>query len=308
MLNHSGEAAMKTRDITFGKHEAVEILHGSMKIVVVTDMGPRLAFFGPAKGKNLLFWDPMDRYRRGNWLLKGGHRVWTTRPGADESEESYAEDNGRVAVTAKSGSVTFTGQTHPLFRIQKGFTLRPAGNGSLWVDNFVVNRSDMLWSGGVWALTCTLPLGGATYGIPLGDGSEWDSFNVAAFRSWGGGHTSLVNDPQMKWGEDMLVVTPKGREAKRALFIPTGLIGMRAPRGNCSFFKAVRAEKGASYPCGCNVAFYIGPGNFMVEMETMSPEATLKPGERLVNSEKWLLTKALDWKNGKAIRALARTH
>ena len=37
------------------------------------------------------------------------------------------------------------------------------------------------------------------------------------------------------------------------------------------------------------MAFYVGPKNFMVEMETMGPERTLKSGERAVNRETWAL-------------------
>jgi hypothetical protein len=38
------------------------------------------------------------------------------------------------------------------------------------------------------------------------------------------------------------------------------------------------------------MAFYVGPKNFMVELETMGPELTLKTGERAVNCETWTLT------------------
>jgi len=292
---------MKTREIRVGKHEAIEIINGKVRLAVVVDMGPRISWFGPAGGENLLFWDEEDRYRRRDWFLKGGHRVWITRPEADECEESYAADNGRVAVTLRAGAVTFTGQPHPIFGIQRGFTIRPAGSGAVWVENFVVNKSDMLWSGGVWALTCTNPAGGAAYGIPLGDGSEWDSFPVLFFKRWGGGHTSLVNDPQLKWTEDMLIINPRGREAKRALFAPAGIIAMRAPRQRCSFLKVVKTVKAGRYPWGCNIAFYIGPKNFMVEMETMSQEMTLKPGERLISAERWILGKLVDWKDISAL-------
>ncbi|MCX7935646.1 MAG: hypothetical protein N3A66_10375, partial [Planctomycetota bacterium] len=210
---------------------------------------------------------------------------------------SYAADNGRVAVALRTNAATFTGLSHPVFGIQRGFTIQPAGANAVWVENFVRNQSDMLWSGGVWALTCTNPAGGAAYGIPLGDGSAWDSFPVLFFKRWGGGHTSLVNDPQLKWTEDLLIINPRGREAKRALFAPKGIIAMRAPRQRCTFLKATKTAKGARYPWGCNIAFYIGPKNFMVEMETMSPEMTLKPGEQLVSAERWILGKLIAWQD-----------
>ena len=51
---------MTMRTTRFGNHEAVELSLGRMTLIVVTDMGPRIAFFGPA-GKNLLFWDAEDK-------------------------------------------------------------------------------------------------------------------------------------------------------------------------------------------------------------------------------------------------------
>ena len=49
------------------------------------------------------------------------------------------------------------------------------------------------------------------------------------FRKWGGGHTSAFNDDQISFTEDMLLVDPKGRETKRMLQAPYGVIAMNAP-------------------------------------------------------------------------------
>ena len=54
----------------------------------------------------------------------------------------------------------------------------------------------MLYSGGVWAVTCTHPLAGTTYAIPLGDRSRaWDLIKVVIPRQWGG-NVCQVDDPQ----------------------------------------------------------------------------------------------------------------
>lgn len=297
---------MQISRTVFGRHKAVELKTAAFRMVVVTDMGPRIAHFSPLKGANLLFWDGKNKYSRGKWLLKGGHRVWTTRPGADESEESYLDDNSAGSVSETDEGVVFCGSPHKTFGIRKGFTVCQVAENVVDIENFVINESDMLWSGGVWSITCTDPSGGASYGIPLGDDSGWDSFNMTYFKKWGGGHTARVNDPQIAMTENMLLVKPRGVEAKRALEAPLGMIGMLAKKQKCSFFKIAPPVKGMTYPCGCNVAFYIGPKNFMVEMETMSPEVTLKPGEMLANTERWVLTDPIDWSQTAKIRKIAR--
>ena len=50
------------------------------------------------------------------------------------------------------------------------------------------------------------------------------------------------------------------------------------------------------------MAFYIGTGNFMVEMETMGKEVTLKHKEKVFSKEIWTLTdKSLGFDNLKKI-------
>ena len=62
--------------------EALTFVRGRWRITAVCEMGPRIAFLGG--GENLLYWQK-DGMVRGDWKLMGGHRVWLTRPMADES-------------------------------------------------------------------------------------------------------------------------------------------------------------------------------------------------------------------------------
>ncbi|MBI2497049.1 MAG: hypothetical protein HYV75_03710, partial [Opitutae bacterium] len=162
-----------------------------------------------------------------------------------------------------------------------------------------------LWSGGLWALTCTVPSARATYTLPLGDGSAWDYATMVTFRTWGGGHGGLgFEDPQFKLTDDALVLRPSGRENKRMIKADPGVIALHDPAQKLLFaIKAAYAPEG-NYPLGTNLALYVGPKNFMVEMETMGPAATLKPGQVLKHRETWLLAKAKTAPTAKALRAL----
>jgi hypothetical protein len=280
---------MKIVEDTFDGHKAITLTTPALKMTVVVDVGPRVAFLGKPDGDNLLFWDGKN-LARGEWKLMGGHRVWTTRVGADESEDAYRPDNLPCEVTTGSNSITAIAPVDPILNSRRGIEVTVDGEDRLTVENFAENTGEMLYSCGVWALTCTLPTADTRYGIPLGDGSEWDCFNLVMFRKWGGGHTSAFNDDQISFTEDMLLLDPKGRETKRMLQAPYGIIAMNAPDRGCTFAKQVEYEQDAQYPLGCNMAFYVGPENFMVEMETMGAEVTLKPGERVVNRETWAVT------------------
>jgi hypothetical protein len=282
-------SGIKITPVKFDGVDAVEILTPEIRLVAITAFGPRIAFLGKPGGANLLYWAP-EKHLRGEWNLRGGHRVWITRPGADEAEETYGADNGACAVELSPDGVTITGALDPVQKLRRGFSVRVLAAGRLQLDNFVRNESDMLWSGGLWGLTCTVPGKQTSYIAPLGDGSSWDYATIVAFRTWGGGHGGVgFADSQFETTKDAFVVRPAGRENKRMLKADAGLIAMHDPERGVLFAIKTEYQAAAHYPLGTNLAFYVGPENFMVEMETMGPVVTLKPGQISTHTERLAL-------------------
>ena len=278
--------------VKFDGFDAVELLTAEIRVVLLTARGPRIAFLGQPGGPNLLLWAP-GTYQRGEWDLTGGHRVWITRPGADEAEETYATDNAPCTVDAHIDGVTVTGALDPVQKLRRGLTVRVVAPGRLRVDHFVRNESDMLWSGGLWGLTCTVPDPTTIYVSPLGDGSSWDYTTMVAFRTWGGGHGGVgFGDPQFEMTQDALVLRPSGRENKRMFKADAGILAMYDPARGILFAKQADYQPNADYPLGTNLALYVGPQNFMVEMESMAPVVTLKPGQASTHTETWALAAA----------------
>lgn len=295
------KSTVKITKTRFNGVRAVELKTAALRLVAVYQYGPRIAFFGQPGGDNLFLWAP-EKYKRGEWNLRGGHRVWVTKPGADECEDTYAIDNDACHVELFSDGFCLTGAENATNRTRRGFAVKALAADRLEVDNFVTNTGDMLYSGGVWALTCTLPGKTARYGVPIGDGSNWDVFKLVMFRSWAGHGQGGYNDPQISFTKDMLVVTPQGMENKRMVQAHHGIIAMSDPGRGLTFAKKVGFDAAGQYPLGTNIAVYIGPKNFMVEMETMGPEKTLKPGETLNHPEIWTLrTGAVDLTNAAAV-------
>jgi hypothetical protein len=298
---------MQIQNTIFDKLAAVEIKTARARLVIVTDIGPRVAHLsslsargGRTETRNLMFWDSPKKYQRGDWLLRGGHRIWGTRPLADETEECYAADNAPCKVRVSKRSVTVTGPKMNAYGVQKSLTVRVLDDATFEVESALTNVGDMLWSGGAWALTATLPRKGCTYGIPLGDGSAWDLFAIVVSKSWGG-HTTLVNDSQLRLTEDNLIFTPKGREFKRMVQAPQGLVGMTDPAEKISFLKQSAYDPTQRYSMNCNLAIYNGPGNFMTEMETLGPERTVRPRETARVVETWALRDPVDWARAKKV-------
>jgi hypothetical protein len=263
---------------------ALELVEHGTRLVIVHEIGPRIAWFGSVAHENLLFWDDEGRHTHGDWRLYGGHRLWTTRPGADECEETYAPDNAACRVRALAAGVAVTAPPDAA-RLEKSIVVR--ARGTTWtIEHRLRNTGDMLWSGGAWALTCTVPERRTRYRIPLDGGDpRWDALTMVVPRRWGGNHRSRLVDPQFRLLEDALEIVARGDEAKRMLSTPRGTLEMRDGRGRLVISAARR--RGGAYPLGTNVAIYLGPRRFMVELETMSPSVTLAPGDTLVHVEHW---------------------
>lgn len=280
---------VQVRRLTFQGDRAVELRTRSLRLIAVTARGPRIAFLGTPTGENLLLWSPRQ-YRRGAWDLMGGHRLWTARPGADESEETYRPDNAACEVELARDGFSVTAPVDPETKLQRGFRVRARGADRVELEQFATNQSDMLWSGGLWGLTCTKPTDSSSYLVPLGDGSGWDYATLVAFRTWGGGHGGHgFDDPQFAFTRDQLVLRPAGRENKRMIKADAGLLALHDPARGILFAKRAPFDPHGNYPLATNLALYVGPKNFMVEMETMGPALTLKPGESIRHVETWIL-------------------
>lgn len=298
---------MNTKQIDFEGLPAIEINTSKLHMVVVTGMGPRIAYLGRIGGSNIFYWKNNDLGREG-WRLVGGHRVWVTRPGADESEDAYADDNEPCDVTFHADSVTIESPVHSRLKTSRGMTIREVDDQTFEVTSFIKNQGPMLYSGGVWAPTCIDPLGGKQFAIPLGDRRlSWDIIKLVIPRTFAG-HTSPVDDKQITFSEDLMIICPNGIETKRMVMAPRGIIAMTWPKEKLSFIKRSVYHPRGQYPLECNLAVYIGPDNFMVEMETYGEEQTLLPGSVIMNTETWkLIDESLDWQNPDHVIELMET-
>jgi hypothetical protein len=267
----------------------VELRTDKVKMIVTTEIGPRIAFYGKVDGENLLYWDK-EGIKYDDWNLYGGHRVWITRPGADESQDTYLADNEECECNIRETGVRITSPINPIMKIRRGMDIEILSNNVIRVTNFITNCGPMLYSGGVWSPTCTKPKEGVKYGIPLGDDSlSWDIVKVIIPRKFAG-NTVRIDDPQITFNSNYMLINPMGVVTKRAVYAPQGKIAMTYPKENLTFIKSSECRRDGNYPLGgCNIAVFVGKDNFMVEMETFSEEQTIIPNETIENIETWSL-------------------
>ena len=277
---------VRTRSVRFAGLEAIELRDDATEIVIVHEIGPRIASVRHGSSENLLYWDHAGERHRGEWKLYGGHRLWTTRPLADESEECHAPDNERCQVREVENGIAVTAPP-TAWGIEKTIVVQRSREGVWRVEHQLRNASDLLWSGGAWALTATRPLRGSRYRIPLGGSSpRWDVVTIVVSRRWAG-HTSRLVDPQFEMTEEAIEVRALGVEAKRMMFAPRGTIEMRDER---ALFIKTAARRDGAYPLNTNLAVYLAPDAWMVEIESMSPITTLAPDQVLSHVEEWCVS------------------
>lgn len=275
------------KDVTFEGLKAIELSTGALKLIAVHEIGPRIAFLGKNNGDNLFFWDSPSALSRGDWYLRGGHRVWIARPGADEAEETYSPDNAPCDVETFDNGFKLTAPVDPSNNTRRGFAIKTLTDDTIEVEQFISNVGDMLFSASIWGLTCSLPAAGTRYGFPIGDESKFDAFKLVMFRKWAGHGAVGFNDPQFTFTEDMMWLDPRGVENKRMLQAHRGAQAMIDPSRGVVFAKKASYDPCKSYPLDTNQAVYVGPDNFMVEMETMSEEVTIKPDQTFSTKEIW---------------------
>jgi hypothetical protein len=299
---------MPIRACTHAGLAAVELTTPNLRMIAVHGVGPRLAWFGAAGGDNLLLWDdakPLQYVRTAPgkaWNLRGGHRVWTAAMGADENESTYRPDDQPGTCEMQSDGFTVTAAYDPETRTRRSIAVRILRDDRLEVINAIVNEGDMLCGVGLWGLTCSKPNPSTRYVIPLGDGTSWDTTTITVFRTWAGHGTGSFREEQFELTDDAYVLTPRGRETKRMITSPAGSIAMVDAQRGLTFAISSAYEANATYPTHANLAMYVGPENFMVEMETMGPHAVLKPGQRLEHRQEWTLGSGVIPLTGAAVR------
>ncbi|MCS6971078.1 MAG: hypothetical protein RMM29_07560 [Planctomycetota bacterium] len=289
---------------------AVELESARLRAVVVYGLGPRLAWLSPRAGDNLLFWEdaaPPRLVRRAgprSWALRGGHRVWTSRYGADEDEQTYANDDAAGSCALLADGVLARGAPCPETGTVRSLLVRVVRDDRLLVVNRVENVGNLLFGCGLWGLTCTRPTPTTRYVVPLGDGSSWDTASITYFRTWAGQGTGSFRDEHGALTDDAYVLTPCGRETKRMFLAPAGIIALSDPARGLTLGIRCPLQRGLPYPANANLALYCAPGDAMIEMETMGPFQVLKPGESLELAEEWTLAERAIAPQGAAAREL----
>jgi len=285
-------AEVTVQKTTWRGHAALQLSNGTVELVLVTGIGPRIVRYAFVGGENILGEvapdAPPTRTALGDWYLYGGHRIWAA---PEAKPRTYAPDNGPVDVKVDGATVTLT-QPVDASGLQKIMTVTLASSGTaVTVGNRVQNATNWPLDLAAWALT--VMNGGGVVIIPNEPYKSHDDelSPVRSITSWA--YTNF-SDPRWTLGQKYI------RLRTDASIKESQKIGVSNRRGWAGylrqgqlFVKQYDWTEGATYPdYGVNTETYTSE-NF-VELETLGPMKTLEPGASVSHEERWSLHKGVD--------------
>jgi hypothetical protein len=255
--------------------------------------GPRIIHYGFCGGRNHLFIDRQNRYvletkehqclGKGPWRLIGGHRLGVS---PEEYPGSVYPENDAVAWHESEGGVQLEAAAETWTSLQKRVEVRFTGKpGEVSVKHFIYNRGDRDVTLAAWPITAMAGGGTAVIPLPVGGSAYKPNWNMAL---WPYG---TMNDPRIGWGEDYITI-------HQAEGMPKWKFGCYNAQGwlaylnqNEAFLKRFAAANDpAVYPDrGSSCEIYTNED--FLELESLSPLATIRPGDKVEFEEHWRLLK-----------------
>lgn len=278
-----------------GWKQNVKISNGEVELIATLDVGPRIVSYKMVGGLNVLkeFPDQFGKSGEPGFMIRGGHRLWVS---PEDPLRTYAPDNAPVAhKVLEDGTVVFTGAADAKFGLRREMSVKMAEQGTnVRVIHRVENVGIAATELAPWSLTVMKP--GGVEIIPLaskrphgGAAKEKTAADFGPGQSlvlWP--YTDLA-DSRFSLGSEYILVRHDGKKnsTKIGLNHPPGWVSYL--NDHTLFTKHFAYEPEANYPDrGCNFETYTDSG--IVEIETLGPLVTLKPGEDAKHAETWSLS------------------
>lgn len=269
-----------------------KLSNGEAELIVLADVGPRVIWYSLRGGENQLHEVEQDAGKTGgsDFRLYGGHRLWA----APEIERTYFPDNVAVKVEQVNQALRLTAPVEaspPGTRLHKEMKVELEASGSgLRLTHRISNHDAQSVELAVW--TPTMMRAGGRAMLPLPARHEMDKEHVLPVGVFGVWSYTDFADPRWRLGTEFVQLAqsenPAGRfrEQMGGIFNSAGW-GAHFRQGTL-FVKRAAVIAGAKYPDGgCNSELFTCPE--FLEVETLGPLVTLKPGETAEHVERWRL-------------------
>ncbi len=265
-----------------GWKNCVELVSGDFRVIVTTEIGPRVVGGFVGKSQNLFCVVPETAGKKGGneWNLYGGHRLWHS---PEAKPRSYHCDNHKVKVEKiEDGGVLFTPAVDEV-GIQKSIAIYPIGENQFTVEHRLMNTN--AWPVELAAWSLSVMSAGGTVVVPQPQGDYEDLLPNRYLTVWP--YTNMA-DPRLTWGDKFILMRQDSKaktKCKFGLNCEDGWLAYVAKDGT-AFVKSFEHFDDAEYPDnGCSIECFTN--DFMLESETLSPLYLLDQGEELIHVETW---------------------
>lgn len=272
------------KKVAFGEWEnCYELTSGDFRIIVTTDVGPRIiAGYHGKSPFNIFYVDQSLLGKTGGekWVNYGGHRLWYA---PETRERTYQPDNSTVDVSETADGVSFS-----VFEkgsgIRKTIEICICEDGIFHIHHIIKNEGIWAVEAAPWALSVMAPGGMAV--VPHNTAKE--GLLPSKFVSvW---PYTKMNDDRINWGDAFVTVRQDSGDDVKPM-----KIGLNVEEGwmayinnGFAFVKSFALFNGEKYPDNnCNVEIYTCKE--MLEAESLGPLTLLQVGEYAVHSEAWAL-------------------
>jgi hypothetical protein len=248
------------------------------------DAGPRVLRFSASEESNLFYSAPASPAQ--SFQPIGGHRLWI----APENEATYYADNHPVERKVDGDEITFLppAEEHPEFGIQKELAFSE-GADCVIVQHRVSNIGATECTIAPWAIT--MMQGGGVAVLPLTERAPHDNDHLLPNSQLAVWSYTDFGDSRWSFLRNHLALRHEGEPTGNFPMQKTGLFHsagwLAYVKGNDAFVKlAPTANAAATYPDrGCNLETFTN--SEFLELETLGPLVTLRPGEQVSHAEMW---------------------
>jgi hypothetical protein len=283
----------------------LRISNGDAELIVTLDVGPRIISYKLAGGKNVFkeFEDQLGKSGEKDWQIRGGTRLWV---GPEDVTRTYFPDNGPVQYDAPSlkddahPGYRFTPGPEKEYGIQKRLEVVLAEKGSaVRIVYHITNTGDKPTDLAAWLPSVMAPGGVEVIPLPPHSPHPGSVKPETKPSDFAPNQTMILwpyfdfTDKRWSFGSKYITLRQDAKKGPTKVGFAHRLGWVGYLNAGTLFVKRFDYKDGAAYPDdGCNYETF--SNEQFLEMESLGPVVTLKPGEKVELVENWELTKDVE--------------
>lgn len=295
-LDAADEGKLSMETVAYkGWKNNLRLSNGDAELIITLDIGPRVISYRLREGQNVFkeYADQLGKSGEDGWQIRGGHRFWIA---PEDLTRTYALDNSAVSYDAmEGGGVRITPPADKPYGIQKQLDISLAPSGSqVKVVHRVTNVGTEPTELSPWGVSVMAPGGVEIIPLPPHRPHPGPTRNAKSPKDYAPSFQLAVwpyldfKDPRWTFGSKYLLLAQDAKKGPTKLGISLSMQWAAYLNHGTLFVKRMPYDETKPYPDG-GVSFETFTNEDMLEMESLAPLVTLKPGEKVEHVETWEL-------------------